>query len=282
MELRSTNPSVTDSDTLLSPGFRPDVAGDLVHQRQRLAIEAALFGGASKVVVVGRFRLLQRLGEGGMGTVYAAFDDRLDRKIAVKLIRPSRLEGAEVRERTLREARALARVSHPNVVHVYEVGEIEEQLFVAMEFLSGPTLRAWLDAQPRPWREVLQVFAQAGEGLAAAHAQGIVHRDFKPHNAMLGADGRVRVLDFGLARLGEVEMARTEGGVRQGDGALTMTGAVLGTPAYMPPEQWTSGQVGVHSDQFSYCVALFEALYGYRPFAGETVTIGGESPSRSG
>jgi tetratricopeptide (TPR) repeat protein len=272
MDFHSTHPA-TDQDTLLSPRFRPDVLGEPEHRRQRLTIEAALFGGSpTDAISVGRFRLLQRLGAGGMGTVYAAFDERLDRKIAVKLIRPSRLEGAEVRERTLREARALARVSHPNVVHVYEVGEIEEQLFVAMEFLAGPTLRAWLDAAPRPWREVLQIFRQAGEGLSAAHAQGIIHRDFKPHNAMLGADGRVRVLDFGLARVGEFEAGRTDGSIQLGDAALTMTGTLLGTPAYMAPEHLKTRQVSVLSDQFSFCVALFEALYGHRPFAGETIT----------
>jgi tRNA A-37 threonylcarbamoyl transferase component Bud32/tetratricopeptide (TPR) repeat protein len=271
MGISETDRSALTDDTQLSPGLRPDVLRDPEFQQQRAAIEAALFGGVAEAVSVGRFRLLQRLGEGGMGTVYAAFDDRLDRKIAVKLIRPSRLESADVRERTLREARALARLSHPNVVHVYEVGEIGDQLFVAMEFLAGPTLRDWLDAEPRPWREVLQIYCQAGEGLVAAHAQGIIHRDFKPHNAMLGADGRVRVLDFGLARIGEFEMAQADGHAQLTDGALTMTGALLGTPAYMAPEHLKARQVSVLSDQFSFCVALFEALYGHRPFAGETI-----------
>jgi serine/threonine protein kinase len=271
VEFDSTSGVAPENDTLLSPNLRPNLLGDPQHRRQREAIEAALFGGVTEVISVGRFRLLYRLGEGGMGTVYAAYDDRLDRKIAVKLIRPSQREGVEMRERTLREARALARVSHPNVVHVYEVGEIEDQLFVAMEFLAGPTLRDWVDAQQRTWREVLRIFCQAGEGLSAAHAQGIIHRDFKPHNAMLGADGRVRVLDFGLARLGESEMAPTEDTMVRGEGALTMTGAILGTPAYMAPEQWQAGQVSAYSDQFSYCVALFEALYGNRPFAGKTI-----------
>jgi tRNA A-37 threonylcarbamoyl transferase component Bud32/tetratricopeptide (TPR) repeat protein len=271
MDLHPTDIATADTNTLLSPGFRVDVLEHPEHQRQRAAIEAALFGSA-EAVSVGRFRLLQRLGQGGMGTVHAAYDDRLDRKIAVKLILASRLADADVRERTLREARALARVSHPNVVHVYEVGEIETQLFVAMEFLAGPTLRAWLDAQPRSWREILQLYLQAGEGLAAAHAQGIIHRDFKPHNAMLGADGRVRVLDFGLARVLEFEAARPEDSTALDDGVLTMTGVLLGTPAYMAPEQWEARELSAQTDQFSFCVALFEALYGHRPFAGETIS----------
>ncbi|HVI03844.1 MAG TPA: serine/threonine-protein kinase [Enhygromyxa sp.] len=217
---------------------------------------------------------MNRLGEGGMGTVYAAYDDRLDRKIAIKLLRTSRLDSAEARERTLREARALARLSHPNVVHVYEVGELDDQLFVAMEFLAGPTLRSWLDSvEPRGWKQCLEIWLQAGRGLAAAHAQGIIHRDFKPHNAMFGADGRVRVLDFGLASLGEHEPL--------GDGdspdpskpieaQITRTGVVLGTPAYMAPEQFAGRRADARTDQFGFCVALYEALYGERPFEGRT------------
>jgi tetratricopeptide (TPR) repeat protein/tRNA A-37 threonylcarbamoyl transferase component Bud32 len=257
--------------TLLSPVLRPDVLGTPDQRQQRLAIAGALFGVA---VSIGRYRLLNRLGEGGMGTVYAAFDDRLDRKIAIKLLRTSRLDGAEARERTLREARALARLSHPNVVHVYEVGEYDDQLFVAMEFLAGPTLRAWLDdAQPRTWNERLAVMLQAGRGLAAAHAEGIIHRDFKPHNAMFGADGRVRVLDFGLASLGEGEVDHTGDSADPSEsvgGRLTKTGALLGTPAYMAPEQFESARADARSDQFAFCVALHEALYGERPFEGRT------------
>jgi tRNA A-37 threonylcarbamoyl transferase component Bud32/tetratricopeptide (TPR) repeat protein len=248
---------------------RPEIGPE--HNLWRRQIEAVLFGG-SEELSFGRYRLLHRIGEGGMGSVYAAYDEHLERKIAVKLIRPSRLDNAELRERTLREARALARLSHPNVVHVYEAGEVESQLFVAMEFLAGPTLRAWLDGQRRPWREVVQAFCQAGEGLAAAHAQGIIHRDFKPHNAMFGADGRVRTLDFGLARLGGPESAQIAVvSVADPRHELTLTGALLGTPAYMAPEQIAAGKASAHSDQFSFCVALFEALYGHRPFVGATL-----------
>ncbi|MBZ5712432.1 serine/threonine-protein kinase [Nannocystis pusilla] len=263
-------------DTLLSPEMRPDVISGPEHVRAKRSVAAALFGADTEPVQLGRYRLLERLGAGGMGIVYAAHDARLDRKLALKLLRPTRLGSAEAAARTLREARALARLSHPNVVHVYEVGELEgREIFVAMEHLAGPTLRAWLDAEPRPWRAVLEVFRQAGEGLAAAHAQGIVHRDFKPHNAMFGAEGRVRVLDFGLAQVdgaaesGEVDLGQAE--ARDLSRMLTTTGAVLGTPAYMAPEQLAARRGDARTDQFSFCIALYEALYGHRPFAGETL-----------
>lgn len=187
MKLTDSTPDMDaagDSSTALSPGARPEVLLGPEHEQRRRTVEAALFGGVAEAVSFGRYRLLHLLGQGGMGSVYAAYDDHLDRKIALKLIRASRLDDAELRARTVREARALARLSHPNVVHVYEVGEIEGQLFVAMEFLAGPTLRTWLDGQERPWRETLAVLRQAGEGLAAAHAQGVVHRDFKPKSRL--------------------------------------------------------------------------------------------------
>ena len=277
MKLTDSTPDMDaagDSSTALSPGARPEVLLGPEHEQRRRTVEAALFGGVAEAVSFGRYRLLHLLGQGGMGSVYAAYDDHLDRKIALKLIRASRLDDAELRARTVREARALARLSHPNVVHVYEVGEIEGQLFVAMEFLAGPTLRTWLDGQERPWRETLAVLRQAGEGPAAAHAQGVVHRDFKPHNVMIGADGRVRVLDFGLARFGEAEEPRAgeiDVAAERPDRGLTLTGAQLRTPAYMAPGQPTRRGAGARSAQVTVCVTLFEALHGYRPFAGETV-----------
>ncbi|PCC74466.1 Serine/threonine protein kinase [Nannocystis exedens] len=262
-------------DTLLSPDMRPDVLVTPDHVRAKRTVAAALFGTDPEPVNLGRYRLLGRLGAGGMGIVYAAYDGRLERKLALKLLRPSRLGNADAVARTLREARALARLSHPHVVHVYEVGELDgREIFVAMEHLDGPTLRAWLDAERRPWRAVLEVFRQAGEGLAAAHAHGIVHRDFKPHNAMFGGDGRVRVLDFGLAQIdgaADVREPVTAANFAERPGSLTSTGAVLGTPAYMAPEQLAGQKGDARSDQFSFCVALYEALYGKRPFAGETL-----------
>ncbi len=154
-------------------------------------------------VAVGRYVVLDRIGAGGMGVVYAAYDPELDRRVALKLLRPDRFGGDAGRLRLLREAQALARLTHPNVVAVYDVGTFGDRVFVAMELVEGETLRQWLRAEPRsprPWREVLERFLPAGRGLAAAHAAGLVHRDFKPENVLLGRDGRARVVDFGLAK----------------------------------------------------------------------------------
>ena len=274
----SLNSSLVGGATLFPSALRPALGVEA--REQRSAIEAALFGVNHEAPLIGRYRLLERLGSGGMGTVYAAYDDRLDRKIAVKLIHTRRSGDDEVRQRTLREARVLARLSHPNVVHVYEVGELEGELFVAMEFMAGPTLRGWLDARPeRSWQEVLGVMSQAGEGLAAAHAIGIVHRDFKPHNAMLGADGRVRVLDFGLAGFAACDDESLAGatidsalGSDSSSSSVTRPGTLMGTPAYMAPEQFAGKPADARSDQFGFCVALYEALYGQRPFVGGTIT----------
>ena len=221
---------------------------------------------------VGHFAILRRLGEGGMGVVYAAYDERLERRVAVKLLH------ATDHARLLREAQALARLSHPNVVQIYEVGESHGQIFVAMEHVEGPTLAAWLAAEPRDVAAIFEVFLQAGRGLLAAHESGLVHRDFKPGNVIVGVDGRTRVLDFGLARAGD---SLSDGVIPRppAPGAdisllsspLTRTGVLLGTPAYMSPEQHVGAPVDARSDQFSFCAALFEALHGERPFAGETL-----------
>ena len=228
---------------------------------------------------IGRFTVLRELGAGGMGVVYAAYDEQLDRKVAVKLLRgePGH-DTTEGHARLLREAQALARLSHPNVVAVYEVGSFEDQVFLAMEFVQGQSLRAWLAAAPRPWRDVVRVFLQAGRGLAAAHGAGLVHRDFKPENAIVGDDGRVRVLDFGLARApalaGEARPTfEPDAPVRSSTLAsqLTIAGAVVGTPAYLAPELWAREPADARSDQFALCVSLWEALYGERPFRGETL-----------
>ncbi|MBC8070542.1 MAG: serine/threonine protein kinase, partial [Deltaproteobacteria bacterium] len=150
--------------------------------------------------VLGRYVVLDKLGSGGMGIVYAAYDPELDRKVAVKLIRPGVRGRTEVaRARLLREAQALARLSHPGVVAVHDVGTFEDQVFVAMEFVDGVDMAQWARRGKRSWRDVLGIVRQAGEGLAAAHAAGVIHRDFKPENVLIGNDGRPRVLDFGLA-----------------------------------------------------------------------------------
>ncbi|MFB1479893.1 tetratricopeptide repeat protein [Corallococcus sp. RDP092CA] len=227
---------------------------------------------------VGRYVLLRRVGEGGMGVVFAAYDPDLDRQVALKLLKPGRVADAEARARLMREAQAQARLSHPNVVTVHDVGLDGDTVFLAMELLRGGTLRRWLAEAPRPWRAVLARFVQAGRGLAAAHAVGLVHRDFKPDNVLLGEDGQARVADFGLARAGPIpsgapDDTRAEASpAREAPrpGGATPPGAALGTPAYMSPEQWRGHPADARSDQFSLCVALYEALFGQRPFAGET------------
>ena len=230
---------------------------------------------------IGRFTVIQRIGAGGMGVVYAAFDPKLDRKIAVKLVRrrgDDRDSKADAQARLLREAQAMAKLSHPNVISVFDVGTHDGQVYIAMEFVDGSTLDAWHKAQPRTEREVLDAFVDAGRGLAAAHAAGMVHRDFKPENVLVGADGRVRVMDFGIVRAdmsNEGQTGRFEAlSVTQLEAELapfTEQGALLGTPAYMAPEQITSSAVDARADQFSFCVSLYEALYGERPFAGNSV-----------
>ncbi|MCY0988276.1 tetratricopeptide repeat protein [Nannocystis sp. ILAH1] len=226
---------------------------------------------------IGRFTIIRELGAGGMGVVYAAYDEQLDRKVAIKLLHGAADHATtQGHARLLREAQALARLSHPHVVAVYEVGSFLDHVFLAMEYVQGESVRAWLEAAPRPWREVLRVFIQAGRGLAAAHAAGLVHRDFKPDNAMVGDDGRVRVLDFGLARAPEPEAAKTEqdatATTRNTLGSpLTVAGAVVGTPAYIAPELYLRLPADARSDQFAFCVALWEGLYGQRPFQGDTL-----------
>jgi len=242
----------------------------LEFQRMFAEVRGRMFGAADPVRV-GRYVIRGRVGIGGMGVVYAADDAALGRRVAIKLLHGTGSEG-QARGRILREAQALARLSHPNVVQIYEVGEVGRQVFVAMEFVEGLTLGQWQIQQPRSWRELLDVYVQAGRGLAAAHAVGLVHRDFKPENVLVGADERVRVLDFGLARTdGEgapAELRPTGDALLQ---PITTTGAMLGTALYMSPEQWRAGPVDPRSDQFSFCVALHAALFGVHPFAGATV-----------
>ncbi|WP_428263139.1 serine/threonine protein kinase [Haliangium sp.] len=224
---------------------------------------------------LGRFVVLERLGEGGMGVVYTAYDDHLDRKVALKLLHPGSESTSRAAARLRREAKAMARLSHPNVVPVFDVGDYQGHLFVAMEFVAGQTLGDWqnpVSGPRRSWREILAVHIQAGRGLAAAHQAGLVHRDYKPSNVLVSDDGRARVLDFGLVRQDDSVDADPapapaqvpEHGTLGQD--LTMDGAIVGTPAYMSPEQFTGEQVDTRSDQFSFCVALYEALYGVNPY----------------
>jgi tetratricopeptide (TPR) repeat protein len=222
--------------------------------------------GPTRGASIGRYLVLEQVGEGGMATVHVAYDPELDRRVALKLLRDDGSDPEAGAQRIVREARALAKLSHPHVVPVYDVGEHEDGVYMAMELVDGQTLRTWM-GQPRGWREVLRVLLPAGRGLEAAHAAGVVHRDFKPGNVMLGADGRVRVVDFGLARAGEGMGARTA------PTSLSMVvthGEILGTPAYMAPEQHDGRALDARADQFAFCVTLHEAIYGVRPFAGDT------------
>ncbi len=218
---------------------------------------------------IGRFVVVGKLGEGGMGVVLAAYDPTLDRKVALKLVRAA--GASHHQERLLREARAMARISHPNVLAVHDAGTYYDQVFIAMELVEGGTLRAWL-AEPRPWRDVIARFLAAGRGLAAAHAAGLVHRDFKPDNVLLGESGTVRVADFGLVGAADTKAAPTADAAARplGDHAMTAEGSIMGTPAYMAPEQHLGEAVGPAADQFAFCVALWEGLAGQRPFAGGT------------
>lgn len=235
---------------------------------------------------MGRFVVLRRLGAGGMGVVFKAYDPELDRKVALKLLhRAASSSGSDSPEarRLLREAQAMAQLSHPNVITVYDVGTCGEQVFIAMELVDGVDLCQWLKQRTRTWREVMAVLVQAGEGLAAAHAAGLVHRDFKPANVLVGRDGRVRVLDFGLARAvselrppGEAEAAPTPAADRGSvlSSPLTCPGSVVGTPAYMAPEQISGSEVDARGDQYSFAVTLYEALYRRRPFDEPSDVIG--------
>lgn len=228
----------------------------------RARAEQALFAVAAPARV-GRYVVIDTAGAGGMGIVYRAYDPQLDRRVALKVVQAKGLALEGARERLLGEARALAQLAHPNVVPVHDVVMIDDDLVVVMEFVDGVTLDAWARERPRTPAEVLATYAQAARGLAAAHDVGVIHRDFKPGNALIGKDGRVRVVDFGLARLtaDERTVAPAAGG------ATTTTAA--GTLAYMAPEQLAGEPPTAAVDQFSFWVALYEALAGVRPFAAE-------------
>ncbi|MCA9649863.1 MAG: tetratricopeptide repeat protein [Myxococcales bacterium] len=251
--------------------------------------ERRLLGRELTPVTLDRFVVLHRLGQGAMGVVYAAHDPKLDRKVALKLVDTSGFgsEGVlEAQDRLEREARAAADLAHPNIVTIYDTGRVGDQVFLAMELVQGGTLRKWLREGSRSWREIVTLFIAIGEGLAAAHDKGIVHRDFKPDNVLVGDDGRPRVVDFGLARPVAPALQSTKSiellldgdadgsGSDSGPGSATRSPdtSIAGTPAYMAPEQYAGRNVGPHSDQFGFCVALYEALLSERPFRGATPT----------
>ncbi|MFT3713514.1 MAG: serine/threonine-protein kinase [Archangium sp.] len=232
-------------------------------------------GGLTRGVMIGRYVVLELVGSGAMGSVYAAYDPQLDRRVALKLV-TNASGGPEATERLLREARALARLSHPSVVQVFDAGEVTGQVFLAMEFIEGESLADFARVD-RPLSERLAVLAAAGRGLAAAHAAGIVHRDFKPANVMAGRDGRIRVVDFGLARptavvsragvgSGELPAAATQN--TSPGAAVTQHGGIIGTPRYMAPEQFRGETADARSDQFAFCVTAWELVFGTFPFVG--------------
>ncbi|MBL4685345.1 MAG: serine/threonine protein kinase [Nannocystaceae bacterium] len=232
---------------------------------------------------IGGYQIVERIGQGGMGVVFRAIDPKLDRTVAIKLLRGA--ADPVQTQRLVREARTMAQLNHANVVTVLDVGTHDGAVFIAMEYING-TLRDWLAAQQRPWREILAVFMQAARGLTAAHELGITHRDFKPENVLLDPEGRARVADFGLAIASDAEstqrtatdpatshvgssLLESPGFSSQAD-RLTRTNTTIGTPAYMAPEQYDETEITSAADQFAFCVSLYEALYGVRPFLGET------------
>ena len=210
---------------------------------------------------IGRYRLTRQLGSGGMGVVFAAHDDRLDRPVAIKRIREASGD-AGLRERLLREARAAASISHPNVCHVYELAEEGDQLYLVMELLTGEPLSERIARAPIPLAEGLQITLGILAALEALHARGVVHRDLKPSNVFLTPHG-VKLLDFGLARP-LVEQLKT-------DVTLTAPGTIVGTPRYMPPEQWEGEPFVPASDLFAVGAILFEMLAGKPAFPGTTI-----------
>ncbi len=239
---------------------------------------------------LGRYVVLRKLGAGGVGIVYLAFDPELDRHVAVKLINHDtrkRSNHTEARGRLVREARAMAQLNHRNIVTIHDVGTFEKRVFLAMEYIQGGTLGEWFKGQQRSWKQIVRVFIEAANGLLAVHDAGFIHRDFKPDNVMISDRGDVRVMDFGLVRgVGEdsamqsssqLEIEPGESRImakiqsRLNSESMTRTGLTMGTPAYMSPEQHSALPLDPRSDQFSFCVALYEALYGKRPYSARTL-----------
>jgi tetratricopeptide (TPR) repeat protein len=234
---------------------------------------------------IGRFVIRGQLGVGGMGVVYRAYDPKLDREVALKLIHARAFAKLDVlRARLLQEAKVLAQLEHPNVVRVYEVDEHEGEVFVALQLVAGPDLRGWQRAESPAAEQILRVFVEAGRGLAAAHAREIIHRDFKPDNVLIAGDGRVLVGDFGLAGSIAAFPPKDEASDSAVHERLTDIGEVIGTTGYMPPEQLRGDDIDARSDQYAFCVSLWELLTGDRPFtdktrAGLLAAMSGGAPS---
>jgi serine/threonine protein kinase len=233
------------------------------------------YGSAAVPFRIGRYFVMDLVGRGGEGVVYAAHDPVLDRPVAIKVLHA---DGGPARptlaNRLLREAQAMARLSHPHVTSVYDFGSLEGRLFLVMEFVVGRSMREWLDEEAPSTNQILAAFMKAGRGLAAAHEAGLVHRDFKPGNVLMGDDGTLKITDFGLAHSRTRAEEARRGALREAtdDLSVTRTGVIIGTPAYMAPEQLAGRHADARSDVFSFCATLYEALYGVRPFRGSRVS----------
>lgn len=251
-----------DSDPIPSPAEVTRTVAMPAHGRP---VVSKAVSDLPRGATLGRYVVLEQVGAGGMGVVYGAYDPELDRKVALKVLRGRGPDTAH--QRLLREAQALARLDHPNVLTVHDVGLVEGQVFLATAYLEGVTLDRWLQERERAVGEILEAFTQAGDGLVAAHDAGLIHRDFKPSNVMVTAEGRVLVLDFGLARSHDLDdLENEDGGVAVGRD-LTQAGALIGTPSFMAPEQMAGRTVDARADQFSFAIALFRALFGVPPFS---------------
>jgi tRNA A-37 threonylcarbamoyl transferase component Bud32 len=221
---------------------------------------------------IARYEVRALIGAGAAGVVYRAFDATLQRTVAIKVLRSDPASAPDLAARMLREAQAMARLSAPNVVAVYDVGIEDGAVYLVMEHVQGSTLAAWLRERPRSIDEILAVFADAGRGLLAAHEKGLVHRDFKPENVLVSSDGRAAVTDFGLAREAEPVPGQLDAGaVVQ---LYAPTRGIVGTPAHLAPELFAGAAASAQSDQFAFCVALYSALFQRHPFrAGEAITL---------
>ena len=262
---RDPTPKSLDPEPSLTPSQDAGSLASLLGAVARTGHSALAEG----TLVADQYRVARPIGEGGMGVVYLARDETLDRAVAVKLC--TGLSASAV-HRIQREAMALAKLAHPNVVVVHQAGEIDGRFFIAMEHVAGGTASTWLAERERSVAEIVALYAAAGDGLAAAHDAGLVHRDFKPDNVLVGADGRPRVADFGLARAVQ-EAELREAATADSERGHTQAGAVMGTLAYMPPEQLDGEVVDARADQYAFAVSLWEALFGARPSRSDTVAI---------
>ena len=289
------SPTPSDLDEPTGPRFGAPVIPELELQLAMRSLMTSMLG-RTRVIELGRYRVRERLGQGGCGLVLLADDPQLEREVAIKVVLPARERelDANWQRALLREAQALAQLRHPNVVEVFDAGTANYSsdsrgaprmaVYVVMERLRGRTMRQWLAAEPRSWREIVAVHVQAAHGLRATHQVGIVHRDFKPDNVWLTDDGRVVLIDFGLAdetddlEASDPALAATAVSARierspgsSGTDSATRRSRVVGTPTYMAPEQHSGHPAGPAADQYAWCVSLFAALHGAPPFVGDSM-----------